>query len=42
MDFAQDIFLFIIEYKRVTGISGALIWSKTLMELIFNPDGEFR
>ena len=24
------------------GISGSLIWSKTLMELIFNPCGEFR
>ena len=23
------------------GISGSLIWSKTLMELIFNPCGEF-
>ena len=27
---------------RVIGISGSLIWSKTLMELIFNPCGEFR
>ena len=26
----------------VIGISGSLIWSKTLMELIFNPSGEFR
>ena len=24
------------------GISGSLIWSKTLMELIFNPSGKFR
>ena len=24
------------------GISGSLIWSKTLMELIFNPCGEYR
>ena len=24
------------------GISGSLIWSKTLIELIFNPCGEFR
>ena len=24
------------------GISGSLIWSKTLMELIFNPCSEFR
>ena len=28
--------------RRVIGISGSLIWSKTLMELIFNPWGEFR
>ena len=28
--------------RRVTGIFGSLIWSKTLMELIFNPYGEFR
>ena len=28
--------------RRVIGISGSLIWSKTLMELIFNPCGEFR
>ena len=27
---------------RVIRISGSLIWSKTLMELIFNPCGEFR
>ena len=27
---------------RVIGISGSLIWSKTLMELIFNPFGEFQ
>ena len=27
---------------RVIGITGSLIWSKTLMELIFNPCGEFR
>ena len=33
-----------IQYRgrRVIGISGSLIWSKTLMELIFNPCGEFR
>ena len=24
------------------GISGSLIWSKTLMELLFNPCGQFR
>ena len=28
--------------RRVIGISGSLIWSKTLKELIFNPGGEFR
>ena len=28
--------------RRLIGISGSLIWSKTLMELIFNPCGEFR
>ena len=28
--------------RRVIGISGSLIWSKTLMELIFNPCGKFR
>ena len=28
--------------RRVIGISGYLISSKTLMELIFNPGGEFR
>ena len=28
--------------RRVIGISGLLIWLKTLMELIFNPCGEFR
>ena len=28
--------------RRVIGISGFLIWSKSLMELIFNPCGEFR
>ena len=28
--------------ERVIGISGSLIWSKTLMELIFNPCDEFR
>ena len=27
---------------RVIGISGSLIWSKTLLELIFKPCGEFR
>ena len=28
--------------RRVIGSSGSLIWSKTLMELIFNSYGEFR
>ena len=28
--------------RRAIGISGSLIWSKTLMKLIFNPCGEFR
>ena len=28
--------------QSVIGIFGSLIWSKTLMELIFNPCGEFR
>ena len=28
--------------QRVTGIYGSLIWSKTLMELIFNPCDEFQ
>ena len=27
---------------RLIGISGSLSWSKTLMELIFNPCGEFQ
>ena len=29
-------------FHRVIEIFGSLIWSKTLMELIFNPCGEFR
>ena len=28
--------------RRVIGISGSLIWSNTLMELMFNACGEFR
>ena len=28
--------------RREIGISGSLIWSETLMELIFNPYGDFR
>ena len=34
--------LFLYRGWRGTGISGSLIWSKTLMELIFNLCGEFR
>ena len=30
-----------VEGRRMIGISRSLIWSKTLMELIFNPCGEF-
>ena len=33
--------LFLYRGRRVIGISRSLIWSKTLMELIFNPCGEF-
>ena len=36
------IYLFIYRGRRVIGISRSLIWSKTLMELIFNACGEFR
>ena len=34
----------LLKYRepRVIDISGSLIWSKTLIELIFNPCGEFR
>ena len=32
----------IIRGRRVIGISGSLIWSKTLIKLISNPCGEFR
>ena len=35
-------YLSIVWGRRVIGIFGSLIWSKTLMELIFNPCGEFR
>ena len=31
-----------IKGRRLIGISGSLIWSKTLMELMFNPCGKFR
>ena len=36
---------FTINYLKnimANGISGSLIWSKTLMELVFNPCGKFR
>ena len=36
------LWLLYILRRRFIGISGSLIWSKTLMELIFNPCGEFR
>ena len=35
-------YLYHLRGGRVIGISGSLIWSKTLVELIFNPCGEFR
>ena len=35
-------YIYLIWGRRVIGISGSLICSKTLMELIFNPCGEFR
>ena len=35
-------FLFVIYRWRVIGISRSLIWSKTLMELMFKPCGEFQ
>ena len=34
--------IYVMRGRRVIGISGSLIWSKTLMELIFNPCGELR
>ena len=47
MEFRKFRWLFINLYKEdrgriVIAIFGSLIWSKTLMELIFNPCGEFR
>ena len=36
------LFIYCIRWRRVIGISGSLMWSKTLMELIFNPYGEFQ
>ena len=33
---------YILKGRRVIRISGSLIWSKFLMELIFNPCGEFQ
>ena len=37
-----DIMYYIVLGRRVIGISGFMIWYKTLLELIFNPFGEFR
>ena len=34
-------FYYIYGGRRLIGISGSLIWSKTLMELILNPYSEF-
>ena len=37
-----EIFILIVTRgRKLIGISGSLIWSKTLMELTFNPCGEF-
>ena len=36
------IYIYIITGRRVIGISGYMIWPKTLMEMIFNPCCEFR
>ena len=33
---------YLLRGRRVIWISGSQIWSKTLMELIFNPCAEFR
>ena len=43
LGFSIEIFIGIYNKRgrRVIGISGSLIWSKTLMQLIFNPCGEF-
>ena len=38
---SDDIYVCVCVELRVIGISGSLIWSKTLMELIFNPCSEF-
>ena len=35
-------FLYEERGRRAIGISGSLMWSRTQMELIFNPCGEFR
>ena len=43
--YAQDIYIWINSLywgQRLIEISGSLIWSRTLMEFIFNPCGEFR
>ena len=36
------IYIYIYGGGRLIGISRSLIWSKTLMELMFNPCGEFQ
>ena len=33
--------IYTVRGRMVIGISESLIWSKTLMDLIFNPCGEF-
>ena len=38
----QDLNLSFLTLPCAFGISGSLIWSETLMTLIFNPCGEFR
>ena len=39
--FLSQITIYSIMGRRARGISGSLIWPKTLMELIFNPCGKF-
>ena len=34
--------IYLMRRRRVTGISGSRIWSKTLMEQIFNPCGQYQ
>ena len=37
----NNLYILFIKGRRVIGISGSQIWSKTLMDVIFNPCGEF-